>query len=184
MNPLKNSAKTVDHPFFYKDGLSVLDNPAIRDGKKDNLIEDASNTARPIKNNLNTQGESLIRILEGHTHPITSIDITPDGTKLISDSDDEYIRVWDIDTGEEINRLKHTDYINSVAITPDGTKLVSGSGYEIQIWNIDTGVEINNLEGHTGHINSIVITPDGRKVISGSTDDTIRVWEIHTGRIP
>jgi len=39
---LKNSTKTVDHPFFYKDGLSVLDNPPKEDKIKDNLRNDIS----------------------------------------------------------------------------------------------------------------------------------------------
>merc|ERR1711991_222809 len=60
-----------------------------------------------------------------------------DGTKIVSGSDDNTIRVWNVDTGECILTLKgHTSYVLSVGFNHDGTKIVSGSDDNtIRVWN-------------------------------------------------
>ena len=57
----------------------------------------------------------------------------------------------------------------------------------IDIWNINTGNKIRSLHGHLKKINNIYqvievlqLLSDGR-LISGSTDNTVRIWNWHTG---
>ena len=51
-----------------------------------------------------------------------------DGTMIVSGSQDNTIRVWNVDTGECILTLEgHTDRVMSVGFNHDGTKIVSGS---------------------------------------------------------
>ena len=42
---------------------------------------------------------ALIRTLEGHTASVNSVAVTPDGTKIVSGSLDNTIKVWDIASG-------------------------------------------------------------------------------------
>jgi len=42
--------------------------------------------------------------------------------------------------------------------------------------------EIRQFKGHTGIIWNVAFSPDGRRAISGSTDDTVRVWNVDTGK--
>ena len=70
-------------------------------------------------------GGRLLNTLEGHTSSVSSVAITPDGTKIVSGSYDKTIKVWDIASagGRLLNTLEgHTGSVSSVAITPDGTK--------------------------------------------------------------
>jgi len=84
--------------------------------------------------------------LEGHNDYVESVAITPDGTKIVSGSDDNKIKVWDIAStgGRLLNTLEgHTSSVSSVAITPDGTKIVSGSwDNTIKVWDLNTGSNI------------------------------------------
>ena len=67
------------------------------------------------------------------------------GSKSVSGSSDETIRVWDASTGVEmLPPLRgHDHYVLSVAFSPDGLKIVSGSGDKtIRVWDASTGVEI------------------------------------------
>ena len=41
---------------------------------------------------------------------------------------------------------------------------------------------IRTLSGHNKSVSAIAITPDGKRVISGSYDNTIKIWEIETGK--
>ncbi|KAH7918281.1 WD40 repeat-like protein [Leucogyrophana mollusca] len=38
------------------------------------------------------------------------------------------------------------------------------------------------LKGHKNIVNCLAYTPDGRYLISGSFDNTVRVWDVHTGK--
>jgi WD40 repeat protein len=38
------------------------------------------------------------------------------------------------------------------------------------------------LEGHTDWVFGVAVTPDGKTIVSGSTDDTLKVWDLETGR--
>jgi WD40 repeat protein/serine/threonine protein kinase len=41
---------------------------------------------------------------------------------------------------------------------------------------------VRSLEGHTGAVSSVALVPDGRYVVSSSYDNTLRVWEVASGR--
>jgi WD40 repeat protein len=127
----------------------------------------------------------VVEPLKGYTGSVTSVAFSPDGTRIVSGSYDETIRIWDAKTGEEVvEPLKgHTSLVASVAFTPDGTRIVSGSSDKtIRVWDAKTGEEVvEPLQGHTSLVLSVAFTPDGTRIVSGSYDKTIRVWDAKTG---
>src|SRR5206468_3331999 len=42
--------------------------------------------------------------------------------------------------------------------------------------------EIRKFEGHSGNVSVVTFSPDGRRALSGSTDGTVRLWDVATGR--
>ena len=124
------------------------------------------------------------RLLEGHTHEVTSITLSPDGRHIVSGSDDNTLRVWDFGTGRCLNTLQgHTKEVYSVALSPDGRHIVSGSkDNTLRVWELGTGRCLNTLWGHTNRVNSVAVSADGCHIFSGSWDKTLRVWELGTGR--
>lgn len=51
---------------------------------------------------------------------------SPDGTRLLSASDDKSMRLWNGWTGTEIAPLQgHSEWPNSVVFSPDGTRIAS-----------------------------------------------------------
>ncbi|MEH2201094.1 AAA-like domain-containing protein, partial [Nostoc sp.] len=120
--------------------------------------------------------------LERHSKPVNSVVFSPDGKTLASASDDETIKLWNLDTGKEINTLKgHSDWVNSVVFSPDGKTLASASGDKtIKLWNLDTGKVINTLKGHNDSVYSVVFSPDGKTLASASGDKTIKLWNLET----
>ncbi|MBV9708200.1 MAG: WD40 repeat domain-containing protein [Chloroflexi bacterium] len=121
---------------------------------------------------------TLLRSLEGHIGPVSSVAISADGQTVVSGSHDKTIKVWNWQTGQQLRSLEgHTGGVWSVAISPDGQTLVSGS-YDstIKVWNRRTGYLLCSLQGHTGGVYSVAMSADGQTVVSGSHDKTIKVW--------
>jgi WD40 repeat protein len=126
----------------------------------------------------------MLQLFRGHNDVIHSIAFSPDGSKIVSGSDDETIQVWDASTTiEMLPPLRgHDNFISSVAFSPDGSTIVSGSSDgTIRVWDANTGVEmLPPLQGHDSRIYSVAFSPDGSKIVS-KIYKTIRVWDASTG---
>ena len=38
------------------------------------------------------------------------------------------------------------------------------------------------LRGHSGSVYSVAFSPDGKHIVSGATDNTVKVWDVQTGK--
>ena len=92
---------------------------------------------------------TCLKTLEGHSNDVYSVAYSPDGTKIVSCSSDETIKIWDANTGNCLQTLEGHKYpVLSVAYSPDGTKIISGSGDKtIKIWDANTGECLQSLGG-------------------------------------
>lgn len=83
---------------------------------------------------------ALVNILEPDNVDagVTSVCISPDGRLVAAGSLDTVVRIWDVQSGQLVERLKgHRDSVYSVAFTPDGKGLVSGSlDKTLKYWDV------------------------------------------------
>ncbi|KAJ7314193.1 quinon protein alcohol dehydrogenase-like superfamily, partial [Mycena albidolilacea] len=130
---------------------------------------------------ITTQG-ALVS-MQGHGNSVWSVAFSPDGTRIVSGSSDNTVRIWDAATGTEEQKLEgHGNSVWSVAFSPDGTRIVSGSSDNtVRIWDAATGTEEQKLEGHGNSVWSVAFSPDGTRIVSGSSDNTVRIWDAATG---
>ena len=94
---------------------------------------------------------------------------------LLSGSLDNTLRIWDVESGKEVNTLfGHIEGIWAVAA--DRLRVVSGShDRTIKIWERETGNCQTTLVGHRGAVTCLALSDD--KIISGSDDREIKVWD-------
>jgi WD40 repeat protein len=119
-------------------------------------------------------------VLKGHENAVNCAAFTPDGTSVVTASDDKTARLWDAETGNEIALLAgHDDKVNCAAFSPDGTRvLTASSDGTARVWDAATGAEIAMLKGHKVTINSAAFSPDGTRLVTSSYDNTARVWDM------
>ena len=80
--------------------------------------------------------QGTCRLLSGHPWAVSALLFSPDGKYLISASWDKTLKIWRVETGEEICALSgHTDSINGIALA--GELLISASKDKtVKLWQI------------------------------------------------
>ena len=119
------------------------------------------------------------KLLAGHTGPIRAVGFSPEGTRVLTGSDDNTARLWDAMTGKPVATLEG----QGSAFSPDGTRVLTGSwDNTARLWDAATGKTVAVLEGHRGPAWAVAFSPDGKSVLTGSGDGTARLWDAVTGK--
>jgi WD40 repeat protein len=120
-----------------------------------------------------------IYTLMGHSHIVSSLAMSADAKFLVSGSQDQTIRVWNLATGELVHTLKgHRDSVNTVALSPDEQIIASGSADKtIKLWHLQSGELLGTFTGHANTVTALSFTASGEMLVSGSLDKTIKIWQ-------
>lgn len=133
----------------------------------------------------------LVFALDGHTEGAWSASYSPDGSRIVTASDDKTACIWDAETGRLRTTLRgHSGPVTSAAFSPDGERVVTGSiDGSIRIWNARTGGQLLKISASTGSVAAAIaiFSPDGSRVFgapyfSGPASSTGRVWDAATGK--
>ncbi|KAF5831268.1 WD40-repeat-containing domain protein [Dunaliella salina] len=122
--------------------------------------------------------------LSGHKDTVNSVAFTPDGASLVSGSDDNTLKLWDVTSGCCTATLEgHSNRVYSVAVSVDGRTAASGSqDMSVKLWDLGNQRCRATLTGHTKWVKCVAFSPDGATGASGSGDYTIRLWDASTGK--
>ena len=113
----------------------------------------------PLRSNVKPE----LVIQAGHTKPINAVVFSPDGRWIASGGKDDTIKIWDLATGYVLRTLyAHSSNVNALAVSPDGKFLASASGDMTDKRDLST------------------FKRGG--IVGGMADNTVRVWDVLTGR--
>ena len=141
--------------------------------------------AETIAERENTLGKPEIKFQTGHTSGVHSVSFSPDGKYIASGSQDNTVKVWDVDSGKVIREFTHYYGIFTVSFSPCGKYIVGGSIDAIILWEVESGKEIKNIfSAHEYWVNSVSFSPDGKYLVSsGEYDSTVKLWDIENGKV-
>ncbi len=160
--------------------LTVWDAPPTSEKPGDPVPK---GTEQPVEKEPESLVVGEVRRMVGHAKEITSVSLSRDGRRALSGSFDKTVRLWDLETGKELQLFKgHEDVVGAVALSRDGKQALSGGqDKNVLLWDVETGKELRRLAGHTGTVASVAFSSDGRRAITASEDKTVRIWNTVTG---
>lgn len=143
---------------------------------------------------------TLDKTLRGHNSDVICCAFYPKGDSAIAvtGSEDNTLRLWNLDTGAFIVLEGHSGYVQECAFSPDGKRLVSASeDATLKLWDAEAAVALLRsesgrradrsirpllmLKGHTESVYGCVFSPDGKSIVSVSGDRTIKMWQAPGG---
>ena len=134
--------------------------------------------------------------LEGHEGGVWALQYV--GNTLVTGSTDRRVRVWDMETGKCTHIFTgHTSTIRCLLITkgPEPLIITGSRDSTLRVWRLpdpknvqehyhgsgENPFFVHSLVGHRQSVRAIAYHND--TVVSGSYDNTVRSWDIKTGRM-
>jgi WD40 repeat protein len=104
--------------------------------------------------------------------------IAPDGRRAVSASDDNTLKVWDLESGRELRTLEgHSNAVDRVAIAPDGRRAVSASRDKtLTIWDLESGHTVATFTCDAGVY--CCAFSDNRIIVAGDNRGRVHLLEL------
>ena len=119
-------------------------------------------------------GGELIFNLTGHIQPITNLYLN---SNLISLSEDEIIKIWDIQLGQFLKTVvgKSEWVLCSIFLTNTNEIIIGSYEANLIIWNLTNEIP-TIFQGHVGGISSILFLSRTNEIVTGYFDKNIKIW--------
>jgi hypothetical protein len=118
------------------------------------------------------------RVLAGHTKAVYALAALPGGSRCVSGSADQTLRVWDAGSGacERVLDLGRGGVAHALLALGEA-RVVCGCGDgALRVWHVDAPARCERvLKGHADGVFALALLPDGR-IVSGSSDKSLCVW--------
>jgi len=116
--------------------------------------------------------------LTGHGGPVRGIDVSPDGSRLLTASFDYSVGLWQ--AGAPVWLEAHDAAVNAVRFIDASTAVSAGDDNHVRLWDLERGVS-ERLGSHRAKVVSLALSPDRSLVASASWDGRIGLWPVSGG---
>jgi WD40 repeat protein len=126
-------------------------------------------------------------VLKGHRALITQTAFSHNGRWLATASNDNTIRLWDLNSLQEVDVLVgHGEAVGQIAFSGDDCVLASHSvDGTVKLWELRSEMQPPSFGrgAHKDWVPSVVFMPGGRQLLSVCGDKHLRLWDWKTGAL-
>jgi WD40 repeat protein len=125
---------------------------------------------------------------------IRQVAFSPDGERLLTAGADGMVKLWELDTGQELGAFKFepTRYgirgVINAAFSPDGKQLAAlteGPESMARVWEIETGKIVFEASRHVEMDTNFALafSPDGNDLAISGLNITLTIYDIRSGKV-
>jgi serine/threonine protein kinase len=119
-----------------------------------------------------------------HDSAVLTAKISSRNGVIVSATDSEGVKVWNIITGDLVCTLQGEaeESIYVLLVSQDENFLIGGGesqvGGTITIWDLNSYQKIKTFNAHMEAVTALAISPEDERLISGSRDKSVKIWKI------
>jgi WD40 repeat protein/serine/threonine protein kinase len=131
-------------------------------------------------------GKPLMAPLAAHKGGVLSVRFSPDGKRLLTAGYDDMARLWDLESGKELQTLEgHTWWVWAAEFSSDGKRIVTaGQDGKAIVWEqpAEGGPEAlyelrTEFPKHRGPVYAARFSPDDSQVATAGFDGRVLLWD-------
>ena len=132
----------------------------------------------------NIDTPSKHKVFNLHLEPVTASFIDPSYKYIISASLDGTIRTTSMNDPLKSKVIKLSGPINDLQLSRDKKYFYAAikGGIVKKIETAGKNAEVMSFVGHTDEINALELSPDGNFLATASSDKSIQIWNLSTGK--
>jgi WD40 repeat protein len=165
LRTLEGNPDSVRNITFSPDGTKLSAKAGPESGKAQAFIWDL------------TTGK-LLHVFEGHDDSYHIMDMawSPDGSRFATGSNDKTVIIWDVKSGEQIQRITKIEMkVIQVEFSSDGNSIfVLSEDSHIVAWDIRTGTPLKDIRS-VSNIRKLTWSPNSA-LLAGGGENNVFVW--------
>lgn len=125
---------------------------------------------------------AVTRMFTCHTSAVYDLAFPPDYSKVFATASKNDVRVWSVDTLQELLRVTVRNCsCSGVLFSHDGSQIISSwNDGRIRSFTPETGRLLYTIHNcHNNGVSAIAMCKDGMKLVSGGGDGQVRVWQLN-----
>ncbi len=118
--------------------------------------------------------------------PLVSCRFDPSGRWVAAGAQDNTIRLWNLETEEQVPLEGHESWVRALSFSKDGTRLFSADFADrLLSWDLSEGTPRLrwNIEAHQGWIRSVDLSPDQQQIATCGHDHVVKIFDAETGEL-
>lgn len=133
---------------------------------------------------LDYQTGEITQTITGFESIITTAEFTLDSQQIVAVTNDNRLRIWDIETGLQIDELQlgFIDSQAAIAVSDDGQYVAIGNrDISIRILSAETGELLRTIE--TDQTRPLHFLPNSPILTTAEGNNIVNFWDVRTGQI-